>query len=104
MRKFRFLIDDIEVSKPGTGVEGHAGLSGNVAVYPNPATDFVMMTSYGMPMNRVEVLNMAGALVYTAATLNTETFRLSTESLQPGLYMVRIYTTAGIRVVKLVVY
>ena len=101
---FAFLIDDIEVSKPGTGVEGHAGSSGKVAVYPNPATDFVMVTSYGMPMDRVEVFNMAGALVYTAATLNAEAFRLSTESFYSGVYMARVYTDAGVQVVKFLVY
>ncbi|MDE7150035.1 MAG: T9SS type A sorting domain-containing protein, partial [Bacteroidales bacterium] len=100
---FILLIDDIMVSKPVPN-ESVTDLSMYVKSYPNPVTDVWTVTAYGLEIDRVEICDMAGSVVFRSASrLATETWRVNMAGFTTGLYMARIYTNAGVQTLKVVV-
>ena len=63
-----------------------------VKVYPNPATNFVQVTSD--QIQRVEVYNMMGQLVFEQFC-NDSHVTISTAGMAPGSYAVKVTATNG---------
>ena len=63
-----------------------------VSVYPNPATDYVKVTSE--QIERVEVFNMMGQLVFDKLYGDSHVV-IPTNSFAPGTYAVKVTTTDG---------
>ena len=63
-----------------------------VSVYPNPATNFVKVTSD--QIQRVEIYNMMGQLVFEQ-NYNDSNIVISTSSMAPGTYAVKVTATSG---------
>lgn len=100
---FIFLIDDIVVTRP-LPTESVEDLSHYVRSYPNPATDRWTVTAYGLEINRVEICDLTGSIVFRSADrLATDTYRVNTGGFTPGLYMARVYTNAGVQTLKVIV-
>ena len=98
-----FLIDDIEICNPA-GIEQTTDLSAYVKAYPNPVTDIWTVSTYGVEINRVEIYNMLGEMVYhTAGNLKTDGWRLNMSGFKAGLYTARVYTSAGVQTIKVTV-
>ncbi|MDE7150000.1 MAG: T9SS type A sorting domain-containing protein, partial [Bacteroidales bacterium] len=98
-----FMIDDIEVSRPAAN-EKVTDLSAYVKSYPNPVADVWTVTAYGLEINRVEICDMAGSVVFrSAGSLATDAYRVHMGGFKPGLYMARVYTNAGVQTLKVVV-
>lgn len=75
------MIEDIEVT-------GYAGIEENnaeVAIYPNPANDFVRITS--TPNASISIYSMTGELVYNAPNNQTT---VDVSALESGIYQVVI--------------
>lgn len=93
------VIDSIRVTKFPVSVKT---LSGNIttAIYPNPAHE---QFTVDLPNAEtlVEIVNMKSQLVYTASAKNKLNVR--TESLVPGLYVVRVSNNRGMAELKLIV-
>lgn len=70
-------------------------------VYPNPAKDEVMVAS-SLSMERVEIVNMLGQVVYSA-DVNANSVKVNTAEMGAGNYVVKMYTEAGMATKKLVV-
>lgn len=101
--QFMFMIDDIMVSKPVPN-ENMVDLSRYVKAYPNPVTDVWTVTAYDLNIQRVEICNMTGNVVFRSANnLNTETYRVSMGGFTPGLYTARVLTNAGVQTLKIMV-
>ena len=64
-----------------------------VKIYPNPATNFVQVTSD--QIQRVEVYNMMGQLVFEQ-NYNDSQVVISTSGMAPGTYAVKVTATSGI--------
>lgn len=102
--KWWFMIDDIEVKTGDAGREAALDLSRYVKSYPNPAVDLWTVTAYGLEINRVEICDMTGGVVFrSAGNLATDTYRVNMGGFKPGLYMARVYTNAGVQTLKVVV-
>ncbi|MDE7150520.1 MAG: choice-of-anchor J domain-containing protein, partial [Bacteroidales bacterium] len=102
--QFFFMIDDIRVAKPTEGTEDLRDLSAYVKSYPNPVSDSWTVTAYGLEINRVEICSLMGEIVYRSpANLGTDTYRVHMEGLMPGMYTARVYTNAGVQVIKVIV-
>jgi hypothetical protein len=85
-----------------SGVDSQDELTSSfVILYPNPTKDVTTIHSSNM-MNRVEVINMMGSVVYSAASLQTNRHILN-EKFASGIYLVNIYTDKGTVVEKLIV-
>lgn len=87
-------------------IEGNVGLTEAEVnslsyVYPNPAKDEVMVAS-SLSMERVEIVNMLGQVVYSA-DVNANSVKVNTAEMGAGNYLVKMYTEAGMATKKLVV-
>ena len=99
-----FFVDDITVRTGGVANEQTVDLSRYVKSYPNPATDVWTVTAYDLQINRVEIYNMTGALMFRSAdNLATEAYRVHVGDFMPGLYTARVYTNAGVQTLKVIV-
>lgn len=70
-------------------------------IFPNPAKDEVMVAS-SLTMDRVEIVNMLGQVVF-AADVNANSVKVNTAEMGAGNYLVKMYTEAGMATKKLVV-
>ncbi len=87
-------------------IEGDVGLTEAEVnslsyIFPNPAKDEVMVAS-SLTMERVEIVNMLGQVVF-AADVNANSVKVNTAEMGAGNYLVKMYTEAGMATKKLVV-
>lgn len=87
-------------------IEGSVGLTEAEVnslsyIFPNPAKDEVMVAS-SLTMDRVEIVNMLGQVVF-AADVNANSVKVNTAEMGAGNYLVKMYTEAGMATKKLVV-
>lgn len=98
-----FMIDDIRVTKP-TANEAAANPASVLAIYPNPATEVVTVTSCGVSIRQVSILNLQGAEVYRSpGNLEVSEFRYNVSGLPSGLYFARVAMDSGVALLKFVV-
>lgn len=84
----------------GTGLT-EAEVNSLSYIFPNPAKDEVMVAS-SLTMERVEIVNMLGQVVF-AADVNANSVKVNTAEMGAGNYLVKMYTEAGMATKKLVV-
>lgn len=63
----------------------------SIAVYPNPASQYFMITSPQVTIDKVEIYNTTGQLVKTQQ-LSASDNKINVEQLESGIYYVRIYS------------
>jgi hypothetical protein len=68
--------------------------SGSVFVYPNPATDKVMVKS-DFPVMSVELFNCTGQISVSLRNLNEKAITVNVSALEPGVYFIRVTTVEG---------
>ena len=66
-----------------------------VVIYPNPATDFVMVNN-GTGIDQVRLYSLTGALVLDEAVNGTASHRLDLDRLPAGAYLLSVDTPKGI--------
>ena len=99
---FVFMIDDIQVKKPGTGIEDQ--VPAQAFCYPNPAHSILNIVSPVAEMEQIEVFDMQGKAFFRShANLKAFDFRLNVENYPEGLYLVRIQTTTGVQTLKVLI-
>ena len=83
-----------------TGLEGSA-----FSIYPNPASNKVIIANNRKISGAIStgIFNIQGQLLIYAEFHNQDMFRLDVNSLSPGIYLVKIQTSAGVEVEKLVI-
>jgi thiol-disulfide isomerase/thioredoxin len=82
----------------------HLGISEhniNVALYPVPAHDKLMVVS-DIQMNRIEIVNITGQVV-SQLTPGSKSFQVITTGLQAGIYIIRITTEKGVIFRKVII-
>lgn len=102
--QFVMMVDDICVAGGPVAIEKADDLSAYVKSYPNPVSDMWTVTAYGLEIDRVELCDMMGGIVYRSSDkLSVETWRLNMGGFKPGLYVARVYTNAGVQTIKVTV-
>ncbi len=88
---------------PGTGVNENQ--NNTLAVYPNPAVNETFVTIENAGMNTVSVYDMQGRMVSTMSmtAMEGEQVRVSTETLNAGVYFISVSSDSAVRTAKLVV-
>jgi hypothetical protein len=92
--------DTITVTFPAVGINNMTTYS--VAVYPNPAGDFLNVVST-KELKSVEVLNYLGQTVYSMNSDEQKSLRLNVNNFKSGVYFVKVTTISGIKAVKITV-
>lgn len=90
------VISDIEDAMSGVEDVEDGLNEAKVKIYPNPATDYVTVEGNGV--KAVEIYSLAGALVASEKAENT----VSVSDLAKGTYLVKVTTTDGVKVEKLI--
>ncbi|MGZ4090453.1 MAG: T9SS type A sorting domain-containing protein [Bacteroidia bacterium] len=80
-------------------------LNANFKLYPNPTNEGIAnLEATGINVNKVEVLNIIGAVVASQnVTINEEKIKLDLATLPTGTYFVRISSEKGITTEKLII-
>lgn len=69
--------------------------SQNIRVFPNPANDFVQISS-NMDLNRINLYNLMGQKIYTLNVSSQSQAQISTVQFKNGIYILEIETSTGI--------
>jgi hypothetical protein len=92
--------DTVTVQFPHVGIVEIG--SGQILVYPNPATENVNVKS-DFTISSIEVMNYTGQTVYRNTTVSGKSTQFNVSNLQAGIYFLRIATDQGTRTVKITV-
>jgi hypothetical protein len=94
--EFLLLIDNINVYADTTvSVPEIAMGEIRLQAFPNPATDFVTVYS-GKNISKAALFDMAGKEITTIQP-NTSCFPVSLQGINPGIYILNVYSTDGLR-------
>ena len=91
------LADSVQVNTVGIVEASDVEL----VVYPNPATDYAMISSNAV-ITEVSIINTLGQTIATIPA-NAENVQINTQDLAQGIYMISITTAEGKAVKKLTV-
>lgn len=87
---FIFCVDDVQY----TGTVAVEETVVETSVFPNPASDFVTFSAIEN-INKVEVFNLVGQLVYTSTPDNNKVM-VNVNNFPNGVYVARIHTATGV--------
>lgn len=90
------VISNIENAMSGVEDVEDGLVEAKIKVYPNPATDYV--TVEGEDVNAVEIYSLAGTLMAREKAENT----INVSNLAKGTYIVKVISTEGVKVEKLI--
>lgn len=72
-----------------------------IIIYPNPATDKLFVNSNGLDVNKIQLIDSTGKIIYTVNKLEqNQSIDLSTFS--RGLYLIKVHTSNGIYTEKII--
>ena len=86
-----FYIDDLAWSGYNSTNEIN-GIINSVTVYPNPATNYVSISST-IDVTTIELIDIAGRLVGSYSMTNNNKVNIQTRDFAPGIYFYRIFDT-----------
>ena len=86
-----------------SGIHLNEGINNmKVIVYPNPTNNYLNIQSLNSTnISSIEIINMQGKLVHNVSVLNDQN-KIDVRDLEPGVYIVRIYTEKGEVVNKMI--
>jgi hypothetical protein len=76
-------------------------LTGELLVYPNPATDEINISSPS-DISNVTIINYVGQSVYSSK-VNSSNVQINTNNFEAGIYIIRIQTCKGIKTKKIII-
>ena len=74
----------------------------DVALYPNPAKDFAMFRVSNGLVESVELVDMTGKSTVVPVQTQNDNCRIETSFLQNGIYVMKVKTTQGLLIARLV--
>ena len=98
-----FYVDDIEIKASGSLATESIPISNSILVYPNPANEVVHIDVSGPTgMPDIRIFDFSGRRIQPDLSADGEgRWAMHTMNLAPGMYLVRINSGAGSRVVKI---
>jgi plastocyanin len=83
-----------------TGIPAELNVE-SVSMYPNPGNGHFVLATGGTELQGIQVFDLKGSLVFSQSILDKTSVDLA--GLDEGIYLVRIYTSAGILSKKLII-
>jgi len=96
--KFKIVV---KASGSAVGIEDNNSVAEAVAVYPNPTYGEVKISGNDVEISSVEIYNLQGQMVKSQATTGNEVI-LQINEVPAGVYFIKVYTTNGMVVQKLI--
>jgi hypothetical protein len=75
----------------------------NVRIFPNPASDLITITGNNTIISNIDVVDNTGKVILKEANKNKGAMNLDLTTLEPGVYYLRLLTSKGVVMEKLVV-
>ncbi len=72
------------------GIEEMNLFNQSVAIFPNPAKDFITINSQNVPIKKIELVNLLGETLYSQTIENAQTTQLNLQPYPPGFYFVKV--------------
>ncbi len=95
-----FCMDDFTTSD-GVGIQ-QANMDIKMAIYPNPATDFIQIES-SEPINQIQIFDQTGREIVVLVVENELLTKISLEEIPSGVYFLKVETNKGPTMQKLVI-
>ena len=91
-----------KLTQDGSGTSNRFVLANKVTAYPNPMQDLLQIESSNASIQSIELYNSKGELVINKKASSDDVMKVSmdTSTLPSGLYLARILTNSGIKVMK----
>jgi hypothetical protein len=64
-------------------------------LYPNPASDWIMVVTENMTLSKWELIDVSGRVVLNGLGASNASLRLNVSPLNPGTYWLRCETVQG---------
>ncbi|MDE6494525.1 MAG: T9SS type A sorting domain-containing protein [Bacteroidales bacterium] len=94
---FDFGLSDLEIlSIKKIDMAVQPSQKAELKLSPNPASETVTISAAGCSLQRVEILNANGRVLYAAALNNPDSFRYNVAWMPSGIYLVRVKTPCGV--------
>ena len=65
-------------------------------LFPNPAKETITLRATGCNLQKVEILDVNGRVLYAATVNGTETFNYNVSQMPSGIYLARVKTSCGV--------
>ncbi|MBN2747166.1 MAG: DUF4465 domain-containing protein [Bacteroidales bacterium] len=95
-----FCMDDFTTSD-GVGIQ-QATMDIKMAIYPNPATDFIQIESSD-PINQIQIFDQTGRLIRALVIENELFTKVNLKEIPSGIYFLKVVTNKGYQMQKLVI-
>lgn len=98
-----YKFDNIKITALNQVLSTQAVLSSHFNLYPNPAIDFVTITSNkNLKVEQIKVYDLTGKLISSPKFAHEEEIQLNVEKLTIGTYLLHLQTNEGLAIKKLV--
>lgn len=87
-------VDNIQVSASNQ-LSNKKLNTGNTVVFPNPSKESIYIQTAGEIIEKVEMYNPEGKVVYSNTAIDAIEFQINTASIQNGTYLIQILTNTG---------
>ncbi|WP_046758888.1 T9SS type A sorting domain-containing protein [Kordia jejudonensis] len=81
------------------GVDDVEGLNTKITIYPNPATDIITIAGAEQIVEKIEIYDINGKLVFSK---NNALTSINVDNLQSGMYFVKLYADTVQKTIKLI--
>lgn len=78
------------------------GVNANMLIYPNPAENQIIIDAGRENIQRVSITSISGKQLMNVQGLNTSKYQLNLD-IKAGIYLIEVYTIAGISINKLII-
>ncbi|MDE5574292.1 MAG: T9SS type A sorting domain-containing protein [Bacteroidales bacterium] len=85
---------ELETGVPSVPVEKRQ--KSELKLFPNPAKETVTLSTTGCKLQRVEILDVNGRVLYAATVNGAETFDYNVSQMPSGIYLARVQTPCGV--------
>ena len=98
-----YKFDNFKVTAVNKVLSTKEVLANSFNLYPNPATDFVTITTNdNIEVNQIKVYDLTGKFIARQDFKNEENIRLNVEKFASGTYLLHLQTDKGLAVKKLI--
>ncbi len=89
------------------GISCWEGIASNtlstINVFPNPVKEQLIITSSKEVIEKVEMVNLVGKVVYSLSEIQQQEVNISRKSFSSGIYFINVYLTNTVLVTKIIV-
>ncbi len=76
--------------------------SDEIEIYPNPFNDFIILKVGNAIIEKVEIYDLSGRLIFNKQINKASEYTLETGNIFKGNYLMKVYTNKGVKTFKVI--